>query len=159
MSDEVQVNAGYAVEEVVALMSTLREMMNLEDGELYALHKGLLRRVARQDEDSGLRRIKLMEEAYEAAQIAARRLRKYGRGYRPDPALVVSAFVMHACAEMTPEDADAVALNYLQRLFHPAIPGSDEAATATDSKSAPNRPALPPGGCDAHTLSRTAARG
>ena len=108
MSDEVQVNAGYAVEEVVALMSTLREMMNLEDGELYALHKGLLRRVARQDEDSGLRRIKLMEEAYEAAQIAARRLRKYGRGYRPDPALVVSAFVMHACAEMTPEDADAV---------------------------------------------------
>ncbi|HRD68378.1 MAG TPA: hypothetical protein PKY50_19795 [Candidatus Competibacter sp.] len=96
----------------------------------------MLRHVARQEEESGLRRIKIMEEAYEAAQIAARRLRKYGRGYRPDPALVVSAFVMHTCAEMTPEDADAVALNYLQRLFHSAPAFQGQAATATDSKSA-----------------------
>lgn len=155
MSDEIQVKEGYGVEEVVALMATLRERMNLEEGELYALHKGLLRRVARQEEENGLRRIKIMEEAYEAAQIAARRLRKYGRGYRPDPALVVSAFVMHACAEMTPEDADAVALNYLQRLFHPTAPFQGSAATATNSKSASNRPSPTPGShsiADAHAL-------
>ncbi|CDH44628.1 hypothetical protein [Candidatus Contendibacter odensensis] len=141
MNDEIQVKEGYAVEEVVALMSTLRERINLEEGELYALQKGMLRRVARQEEENGLRRIKIMEEAYEAAQLAARRLRTYGRGYRPDPALVVSAFVMHAWEEMTPEDADAVALNYLQRLFHPAHPFQGQAAKATDLKSASNRSA------------------
>ena len=135
MSDEVDVKAGYTPDDVAALMDTLRGMVELEEGELYTLRKGQLHHVVPRDEDSGLRRIKVMEEAYDAAQRMARRLRQRMRGYRPDPALVVSACVMYAVEHLAPEEAEAIALAYLQRLFSRIEPPGD-----AEAQSAPAGP-------------------
>jgi hypothetical protein len=141
MSDEVDVKAGYTPDDVAALMEALRGMVELEEGELYTLRKGQLHHVVPRDEDSGLRRIKVMEEAYDAAQHMARRLRQQMRGYRPDPALVVSACVMHILASLAPEDADAIVMTYLQRLFTRAEPAvgedGDAVAPGVEASAAP----------------------
>jgi glucosamine 6-phosphate synthetase-like amidotransferase/phosphosugar isomerase protein len=137
MADEVEVKPGCTPEDVAALIATLRSMVELEDGELYTLRKGQLHHVVRRDEENGLRRIMVMEEAYDAAQIMARRLRRRMRGYRPDPALVVSACVMYAVEHLAPEEAEAIALAYLQRLFSRiGPPGDAEAQAAPDAPMA-----------------------
>ena len=104
-----------------ALLNTLSALMDLHEGELYTLRRGLLQHIPARDEDSALRRVRIMEEAYELAYSLARGLRKTLRGYRPDPALVISALVMHAAQQ---EDAAAVVQAYLQTLFtgDPAAP-------------------------------------
>ncbi len=68
-----------------------------------------------------------MEEAYDAAQLIAKRLRRKMRGYRPDPALVVSACVMHALESLEPEVADDLVIAYLQRLSSRAEPAPETA--------------------------------
>jgi len=40
MRDELGVKAGYTIEDVAALMETLRDIVELEEGELYTLRKG-----------------------------------------------------------------------------------------------------------------------
>ncbi len=134
MADELDVKSGYTPDDVAALIETLRGMVDLEDGELYTLRKGTLHHVVRRDEENGLRRIMVMAEAYEAAQIMARQLRPRMRGYRPDPALVVSALVMHAVT-LPPEQSDAIAIEYLQRLF------SRTESSGAEAKAAPAPPA------------------
>ena len=130
MNDEMTVKTQVAPEDAAALIATLRGLMDLEDGELYTLRKGMLHRVSRNEDDNGLRRIKIMEEAYDAATQIAKRLRKRMRGYRPDPALVISAFVQYA-AHL--EEAEEIALDYLQWVFSRSEPDRD-----TDSKSVPD---------------------
>lgn len=130
MSDGLDVKAGYTPEDVAALLGTLRGMVDLEDGELYTLRKGRLHHVVRREEDNGLRRILIMDEAYEAAQQQARRLRQRMRGYRPDPALVVSAWVMYG-ARLDPAVADDIAIQYLQQLFHRADAVADAGSTVS----------------------------
>jgi hypothetical protein len=141
MAGELDVKSGYSPEDVAALIETLCGMVDLEEGELYTLRKGQLHHVVPRDEDSGLRRIKVMEEAYDAAQIMARRLRQQMRGYRPDPALVVSACVMHILTSLAPEDADAIVMTYLQRLFMRAEPAvgedGDAVAPGVEASAAP----------------------
>jgi hypothetical protein len=141
MAGELDVKSGYSPDDVAALIETLRGMVDLEEGELYTLRKGQLHQVVPRDEDSGLRRIKVMEEAYDAAQIMARRLRQQMRGYRPDPALVVSACVMHVLESLAPEDADAIVMTYLQRLFMRAEPAvgedGDAVAPGVEASAAP----------------------
>ena len=129
MSDAIDVKSGYSPDEVQALLETLRGMVDLEEGELYTLRRGMLHHIAPRNEENGLRRIRVMEEAYEAAQQVARRLRSKMRGYRPDPALVISAFVMHMAAST---EADEVAMDYLQQLFQ------DSPVDAADSPSVPD---------------------
>lgn len=131
----MEVKPGYTPDDVTALIETLRGMVDLEEGELYTLRKGKLHHVVRRDEENGLRRIMVMEEAYAAAQIMARRLRQRLRGYRPDPALVASALVMHAVT-LPPEQADAIAIEYLQRLF------SRTESSGAEAKAAPARPVM-----------------
>ena len=128
--NELTMKTGATPEEATALIEALRGLMDLEDGELYTLRKGMLHRVSRNEDDNGLRRIKIMEEAYDAATQIAKRLRKRMRGYRPDPALVISAFVQYAARL---EDAEAIALDYLQWVFSRSEPDP-----ATDSKSVPD---------------------
>lgn len=130
MSDDLDVKAGYTPDDVAALMEALRGMVDLEEGELYTLRKGRLHHVVRRDEENGLRRILVMEEAYGAAQQMARRLRQRMRGYRPDPVLIVSAHVMHA-AGREPEHADEIAIQYLQQLFQRATPAAGEDGNAS----------------------------
>ena len=86
----------------------------MQEGELYTLRQGLLHHVQRRDEDSALRRVRIMEDAYEKAYRLARQLRKTLRGYRPDPALVISALVLHAART---QEAEAIVQDYLQTLF------------------------------------------
>jgi hypothetical protein len=141
MAGELDVKSGYSPEDVAALIETLRGMVELEEGELYTLRKGQLHHVVRRDEDNGLRRILLMEEAYDAAQSMARRLRQGMRGYRPDPALVVSACVMHVLESPAPEAAHATVMTYLQRLFTRAEPAvgedGDAVAPGVEASAAP----------------------
>ena len=96
------------------LIEQLRALLNLSEGELYILRRGLLQQVQHRDEDNGLRRIRVMEEAYDAAYALARQLRPLMRGYRPDPALVISALVMTAVQR---DDALQTTQHYLQGLF------------------------------------------
>ena len=127
MNDEMTVKTQVAPEDAAALIATLRGLMDLEDGELYTLRKGMLHRVSRNEDDNGLRRIKIMEEAYDAATMVAKRLRPRMRGYRPDPALVISAFVQYAARL---EEAENIALDYLQWVFSRTEPDRE-----ADSKS------------------------
>ena len=128
MTDALDVKEGHDPEEVAALIDALRSLVALEEGELYTLRKGQLHHVVPRDEENGLRRIKVMEEAYDAAQLIAKRLRRQMRGYRPDPALVVSACVMHALESLEPDVADDMVIAYLQRLFSRAAPAPETAA-------------------------------
>lgn len=101
-------------DDVKQLIDQLRALIGLDEGELYTLRRGMLHHVQQRNEDNGLRRVRVMEEAYEAAYTLARQLRGSMRGYRPDPALVISALVMHAAQQ--PDAAD-IARAYLQNLF------------------------------------------
>ena len=139
MSDGLDVKAGYTPEEVAALLETLRGMIDLEEGELYTLRKGRLHRVVRRDDDSGLRRMLIMDEAYTVAQQQARRLRQRMRGYRPDPALVVSAFVMYG-SRLDPTLADDIAIHYLQQLFQRADAGAEGESTGATVAVDPDSP-------------------
>ena len=124
---ERTMKTGATPEEATALIEALRSLVDLEDGELYTLRKGMFHRVSRNEDDNGLRRIKIMEEAYDDATRVAKRLRPRMRGYRPDPALVISAFVQYA-AHL--EEAEDIALDYLQWVFSRSEPDP-----AADSKS------------------------
>ena len=124
---ERTMKTGATPEEATALIEALRSLVDLEDGELYTLRKGMFHRVSRNEDDNGLRRIKIMEEAYDDATRVAKRLRPRMRGYRPDPALVISAFVQYAARL---DDAETIALDYLQWVFSRAEPDP-----AADSKS------------------------
>ena len=128
--NELTMKTGATPEEATALIEALRGLMDLEDGELYTLRKGMFHRVSRNEDDNGLRRIKIMEEAYDDATRVAKRLRPRMRGYRPDPALVISAFVQYAARL---EEAENIALDYLQWVFSRSEPDP-----AADSKSIPD---------------------
>ena len=128
--NELTMKTGATPEEATALIEALRSLVDLEDGELYTLRKGMFHRVSRNEDDNGLRRIKIMEEAYDDATRVAKRLRPRMRGYRPDPALVISAFVQYAARL---EEAENIALDYLQWVFSRSEPDP-----ATDSKSVPD---------------------
>lgn len=106
-------------DELRVLMDALCQRLALKEGELYTLRRGLLHHVQRRDENSALRRVRIMSDAYEQAYSLARQLRKTLRGYRPDPALVISALVLHAARN---EEAEAIVQAYLQTLFSPDAP-------------------------------------
>ena len=152
MSDEIVLKNGYEREEVLGLIDTLRDMVDLEEGELYTLRKRMLHRIARSDDDNGLRRVKIMEEAYDAAVVVARRLRKKMHGYRPDPALVISAFVDYAARL---ETADDLALQYLQWLLsRPDAAQNPDPQSALDGVSGADGPsALDAGRGQGHPVS------
>ena len=69
------------------------EVEALEEGELYVLRKGRLEHVPR-NEDDGMRRIRITEQAYEAAMQIGRWMKADLGGYKPDVSLVVSALVL-----------------------------------------------------------------
>ena len=102
------------LDDVRSLVEQLTGLIDLKEGELYTLRRGLLQPIRQRDEADTLRRIRILEEAYDAAYALARALRQSMRGYRPDPALVVSALVMHAAQK---PDAQAIVQQYLQTLF------------------------------------------
>lgn len=113
-ADDVREQEEHDAAEVKDLIDQLRALIGLDEGELYTLRRGMLHHVQQRNEDNGLRRIRIMEEAFDAAYALARQLRGSMRGYRPDPALVISALVMHAARL---PDAERIAHAYLRNLF------------------------------------------
>ena len=66
---------------------------SLEEGELYTVRKGQLEKIPRNEED-GMRKVRITEEAFEAAIEVGKRMRQELGGYKPDISLVASALVM-----------------------------------------------------------------
>jgi len=91
------------------------KVMGQEDWELYSLRRRLLYPIRTGDDYNALRRVRILEEAYDAAYALARSLRSTLRGYRPDPTLVISALVMYAVR--LPE-APVIVQQYLQGAFY-----------------------------------------
>ena len=71
----------------------------IEDGEIYRCEKGKLKLVKR-EEDEGMRRIRVTEEAFEAIQEVSRAIRRETGGYRPDITLVASALLFSGVPSM-----------------------------------------------------------
>lgn len=155
MHETVVVKAGHTQEDIRAWMAALQDRMELEEGERYTLRKGLLHPIARRDDDPGLRRIRIMEEADDAAQEMARRLRRGMRGYRPDPARVISAVVMDA-ARQEPSVMDALVRTDLQRWFQATDPANPDEGRVTSS---PVEAATPPLQANAQVNAPNARRG
>jgi hypothetical protein len=68
-------------------------LQELEEGELYVLKNGNLEHIPRNDDD-GMRRIRITEEAYQVAMEIGRTMRKELQGYKPDVSLVASALLL-----------------------------------------------------------------
>lgn len=71
---------------------------DLEEGELYAVRKGKLEKLPRND-DGGMRKVRITEKAYEVAMEIANELKAELIGYRPDIALVVSGLIVNGNRE------------------------------------------------------------
>jgi hypothetical protein len=69
-----------------------------EDGELYRFKKGRFEHVHR-EEDEGMRRIRITEEAYRKALDIGKSLKRELGGYKPDVALVISALLIHGITD------------------------------------------------------------
>jgi hypothetical protein len=103
------------LEEVRSPVESSEKVMGREDWELDSLRRRLLYPIRTGDDDNALRRVRILEEAYDAAYALAHSLRSTLRGYRPDPALVISALVMYAV--WLPE-APVIVQQYLQGAFN-----------------------------------------
>lgn len=73
---------------------------DLEEGELYVFRKGHLEHIAR-DEEEGMRRVRITEEAYLSAMEVGKQMRSQLSGYKPDVSLVISAILVHAVRDRT----------------------------------------------------------
>lgn len=118
------------VHETRGLMEALIQELNLVEGELYTPRRGVLKHIRRADEDDeeGLRRVKIMIEAFDEAYALARNLRKSMKGYRPDTALVISGLVMFAVRQ---PDAPSAVQRYLSELFTPVASAADSQESTT----------------------------
>ncbi len=90
----------------------------LEEGEVYLCRNGKLERLPKADD--GLRRIRITDEAYQAAMELGQRLRKDLHGYKPDVSLVASALILDGCRDVDSTQVKEVIGNFVIELFKPA---------------------------------------
>ncbi|MFO1434048.1 MAG: hypothetical protein U1F76_28820 [Candidatus Competibacteraceae bacterium] len=69
-------------------------LTELDEGELYVYRKGHLEHVER-DQEEGMRRVRITEEAYQQALAIGKTMRQQLRGYKPDVSLIVSAIILY----------------------------------------------------------------
>ena len=86
-----------------------------EDGEVYVCRNGKLERLPKSDD--GMRRIRITDDAYQAALEIGQRLRKDRHGYKPDLSLVASALVLESCRETDSTRMKEVIGNFVIKLF------------------------------------------
>jgi len=96
-------------------VKSLGKVMGLDEGKFCTSRRRLLHHVKTREVDNAQRQVSGLEEAYDAAYALARSLSSTLRRYWPDPALVISALVMHAIR--SPE-APVIVRQYLQDLFN-----------------------------------------
>ncbi len=90
----------------------------LEDGEVYVCRNGKLERLPKSDD--GMRRIRITDDAYQAALELGQRLRKDLHGYKPDVSLVASALILERCRETNSTQVKEVIGNFIIKLFKSA---------------------------------------
>ncbi len=71
---------------------------DLQEGHLYTVKDGSLQEIPRDPEDT-LRKVRLMDEAVNAAVELQKALRKHMNGYKPDLTLVCSALIVSAAKQ------------------------------------------------------------
>lgn len=76
----------------------------LKEGALYAYKDGVLTEI-QTDPDDTMKRVKVLEDAYQAALTVQRGMRKLLNGYRPDLNLVCSALIQHGASQPQVEQA------------------------------------------------------
>lgn len=86
----------------------------LEEGELYTVRKGHLEKIPRNDED-GMRKVRITEDAFEAAMEVGKRMRSELGGYKPDVSLVTSALVIDASRQV--DNSKEVVRNFVVTMF------------------------------------------
>jgi len=95
-------------------MTNEEDETELEEGELYVYKKGVLEHVQR-DPDDNLRKVRILDGAYEKAVMVQRSMRSKLNGYKPDITMVISALI-----ETGASDASAAAdvvKSYAKRIF------------------------------------------
>lgn len=85
----------------------------LKEGALYAYKDGVLTEI-QTDPDDTMKRVKILEDAYQAAITVQRKMRKLLNGYRPDLHLICSALIEHGAKQ--PQVEQAVKM-FCTRLF------------------------------------------
>jgi hypothetical protein len=110
-------------------MSETKQAQQLQEGELYVVQSGELRRIERPPDD--LPRVPISKAARERLLDLRRRCRKALGGFRPDLALVASALIEQAASGSDAETI--VAAYYAATLVRAsslaAQPGSDDAVS------------------------------
>lgn len=76
----------------------------LKEGALYAYKDGVLTEI-QTDPDDTMKRIKILEGAYQSAVIVQRNMRKLLNGYRPDLHLICSALIELGASQPQAEQA------------------------------------------------------
>ncbi len=98
LSDLMKSTAEPATQNPAAITTPDAER-SLEEGELYVVRKGQLEHLARNEED-GMRRIRITEDAFQIATDIGRGMRKSLQGYKPDVSLITSALVLSYTDEL-----------------------------------------------------------
>lgn len=93
-----------------------------EDGELYVFKKGRFEHVNRED-DEGMRRIRITEDAYQTALKIGKTMKKELGGYKPDVALVVSALLVYGIADE--EQARSHVRRFVLEMFQKKADGTE----------------------------------
>ena len=83
----------------------------LQEGELYVVQRGQLKRLERPPDD--LPRVPISAAAHEQLLDLRRRCRKALGGFRPDVALVASAMIEHGARS---EEAETIIVDYFQAM-------------------------------------------
>lgn len=108
----------YETRKAVGGMMNERANMNqfktdLEEGELYAVRKGKLEKLSRNDD--GMRKVRITEDAYKAGMEIGHAMKLELHGYKPDISIVVSALLVDGSVEI--ERAKGAIRKFTTRLF------------------------------------------
>ena len=97
---------------------SLEQEKTLEEDGIYVCRHGKLEKLPR-TQDDGLRRIRITDDAYQAAMDLGHQLRKELHGYKPDVSLVASALILEGCRDMHATKAKEVIGGFVIKLFQP----------------------------------------
>lgn len=97
----------------------MEQAKTLEEGTVYVCRNGKLEELPR-TQDDGMRRIRITDDAYQAAMNLGHRLRKELHGYKPDVSLVASASILEGCREIHSTKVKEVIGNFVIKLFKSA---------------------------------------
>ena len=87
---------------------------DLEEGELYVFKKGVLEHIQKDPEDN-LKKVRILDDAFEKAVTIQRGMRSKLNGYKPDLTMVISALIETGASDA--DHAANVVKSYAKRMF------------------------------------------